>query len=39
MGRPIYERLGYRTVVRYRAFVDPPPADPAAPDPERAIAG
>jgi hypothetical protein len=23
MGRPIYERLGYRTVVRYRAFVDP----------------
>ena len=39
MGRPIYERLGYRTVVRYRAFVDPPPADPAAPDPEPAIAG
>jgi ribosomal protein S18 acetylase RimI-like enzyme len=23
MGRPIYERLGYRTVVRYRAFIDP----------------
>jgi predicted acetyltransferase len=23
MGRPIYERLGYRTVVRYRAFADP----------------
>jgi hypothetical protein len=23
MGRPIYERLGYRTVVRYRGFVDP----------------
>ena len=24
MGRPIYERLGYRTVVRYRAFMDDP---------------
>ena len=23
MGRPIYERLGFRTVVRYTAFVDP----------------
>ncbi|HET7678217.1 MAG TPA: GNAT family N-acetyltransferase [Candidatus Limnocylindrales bacterium] len=22
MGRPVYERLGYRTVVRYRAFVE-----------------
>lgn len=23
MGRPIYERLGFRTVVRYTAYVDP----------------
>jgi hypothetical protein len=23
MGRPIYERLGFRTVVRYAAYVDP----------------
>jgi GNAT superfamily N-acetyltransferase len=23
MGRPIYERLGFRTVVRYVAYVDP----------------
>ena len=22
MGRPIYERLGFRTVVRYAAYVD-----------------
>lgn len=31
MGRPIYERLGYRTVVRYRAFIDPeaPPGSAA----------
>jgi hypothetical protein len=25
MGRPIYERLGFRTVVRYMAYVDPVP--------------
>ena len=25
MGRPIYERLGFRTVVRYAAYVDPVP--------------
>jgi GNAT superfamily N-acetyltransferase len=25
MGRPIYERLGFRTVVRYTAFTDPFP--------------
>ena len=25
MGRPIYERLGFRTVVRYTAYVDPVP--------------
>jgi GNAT superfamily N-acetyltransferase len=25
MGLPIYERLGYRTVVSYRAFADPEP--------------
>lgn len=29
MGLPIYERLGYRTVVEYMAWVDPEP--PAAP--------
>ena len=23
MGRPIYERLGFRTVVRYAAYVHP----------------
>ena len=23
MGRPIYERLGFRTVVSYAAYVDP----------------
>ena len=23
MGRPIYERLGFRTVVRYAAYIDP----------------
>jgi hypothetical protein len=23
MGYPIYERLGFRTVVRYRAWIDP----------------
>jgi len=23
MGRPIYERLGFRTVVRYAAYADP----------------
>jgi len=23
MGRPIYERLGFRTVVRYVAYIDP----------------
>jgi predicted GNAT family acetyltransferase len=23
IGRPIYERLGFRTVVRYAAYVDP----------------
>jgi hypothetical protein len=23
MGRPIYERLGFRTVVRYAAYVEP----------------
>ncbi len=22
MGRPIYERLGFRTVVRYRAYTE-----------------
>lgn len=27
MGRPIYERLGYRTVVEYMGYVDPEPAD------------
>ena len=34
MGYPIYERLGYRTVVRYMGYVDPaslPPPDPAPP--------
>ncbi|HEU0235405.1 MAG TPA: GNAT family N-acetyltransferase [Candidatus Limnocylindrales bacterium] len=31
MGRPIYERLGYRTVVRYRAFVDPEAPPGSAP--------
>ena len=25
MGRPIYERLGFRTVVRYAAYIDPVP--------------
>jgi GNAT superfamily N-acetyltransferase len=25
MGYPIYERLGFRTVVRYRAWIDPEP--------------
>ncbi|HEX7951242.1 MAG TPA: hypothetical protein VF494_12895 [Candidatus Limnocylindrales bacterium] len=25
MGRPIYERLGFRTVVRYAAYIDPAP--------------
>ncbi len=25
MGRPIYERLGFRTVVRYAAYIDPIP--------------
>jgi len=25
MGRPIYERLGFRTIVRYTAYVDPAP--------------
>jgi hypothetical protein len=24
MGRPIYERLGFRTVVRYTAYADRP---------------
>jgi len=24
MGLPIYERLGFRTVVQYDGFVDPP---------------
>jgi hypothetical protein len=23
MGRPIYERLGFRSVVRYVAYIDP----------------
>ena len=23
MGRPIYERLGFRTVVRYATYTDP----------------
>jgi hypothetical protein len=23
MGRPIYERLGFRTIVRYAAYIDP----------------
>ena len=35
MGYLIYERLGYRTVVRYMGYVDPaslPPPDPAPPD-------
>ena len=27
LGRPIYERLGFRTVVRYAAFVDQAPAE------------
>ncbi|MCI0582227.1 MAG: hypothetical protein L0227_04900 [Chloroflexi bacterium] len=26
LGRPIYERLGFRTVVRYEAYADPPSA-------------
>ena len=26
MGRPIYERLGYRTVVEYEAWIEPPTA-------------
>jgi hypothetical protein len=25
MGRPIYERLGFQTVVRYAAYIDPVP--------------
>ena len=28
MGRPIYERLGYRTVVEYDGWIDPPPPEP-----------
>ena len=24
MGRPVYERMGFRTVVEYLGFVDPP---------------
>lgn len=34
MGYPIYERLGYRTVVEYMGYVDPaslPPPDPPPP--------
>jgi len=27
MGRPIYERLGYRTVVEYLGYVEPPTAE------------
>jgi GNAT superfamily N-acetyltransferase len=30
MGRPIYERLGFRTVVEYMAWVDPASATPDA---------
>jgi hypothetical protein len=26
MGRPIYERLGYRTVVEYMGYIDPEPS-------------
>ena len=29
MGRPIYERLGYRTVVEYVGFIDPPAPEEA----------
>lgn len=32
MGRPVYERLGFRTVVEYMGYVDPaslPPGEPA----------
>ena len=28
MGRPIYERLGFRTVVQYVGYVDPASLDP-----------
>jgi hypothetical protein len=28
MGRPIYERMGFRTVVRYTAYVEPASASP-----------
>jgi hypothetical protein len=30
MGRPIYERLGFRTVVEYSGYVDPASVEPAA---------
>ncbi|MDH5243793.1 MAG: GNAT family N-acetyltransferase [Chloroflexota bacterium] len=30
MGRPIYERLGFRTVVEYVGFVDPASLEPSA---------
>jgi hypothetical protein len=36
MGRPIYERLGFRTVVRYAAYIDPG-LDLAAGDPARRV--
>ena len=29
MGYPIYERLGYRTVVEYMGYVDPPSVEPS----------
>jgi hypothetical protein len=34
MGYPIYERMGYRTVVEYMGYVEPEPAvEPRAPEP------
>ena len=30
MGRSIYERLGFRTVVEYVGFVDPASLEPSA---------
>jgi recombinational DNA repair protein RecT len=29
MGLPVYEQLGYRTVVDYVGYVDPPAPEPA----------
>ncbi len=45
MGAPIYERLGFRTVVRYMGYIDPPsapaktPGDPSTTDAGVTLAG